>query len=125
MRLLGLAWSGAGSESILEAASQLAAAQRADGGWAQLDTLGSDAYATGQAIYALHTAGHLGSETLQKGVRFLLESQLADGSWHVRSRSYPIQSNYFDTGFPHGRDQWISAAGTSWACIGLSLAIRP
>ena len=31
----------------------------------------------------------------------------------------------FDTGFPHGRDQWISAAGTSWACIGLSLAVTP
>jgi hypothetical protein len=23
-----------------------------------------------------------------------------------------------DTGFPHGRDQWISAAGTSWAASG-------
>jgi len=29
---------------------------------------------------------------------------------------------YFDSGFPHGFDQWISAAGTSWATIALSLA---
>jgi ankyrin repeat protein len=125
MRLLGLTWGGAKSELIQGAAFQLAAAQRADGGWAQLDTLSSDAYATGQALYALNTAGHLPDETLQKAVRFLLDSQLADGSWHVRSRSYPIQPNYFDTGFPHGRDQWISAAGTSWACIGLSFAVKP
>jgi len=29
---------------------------------------------------------------------------------------------YFDAGFPHGFDQWISAAGTSWATMALSLA---
>jgi hypothetical protein len=29
---------------------------------------------------------------------------------------------YFDSGFPHGFDQWISAAGTSWATLALSLA---
>ncbi len=125
MRLLGLAWGGAGAELIRDAASQLAATQHADGGWGQLDTLPSDAYATGQALYALNTAQYVSGESLQKGTRFLLETQLADGSWHVRSRSYPVQSNYFDTGFPHGRDQWISAAATSWACIGLSLAIKP
>jgi ankyrin repeat protein len=124
MRLLGLTWGGAKSSLIREAAAQVAAAQRADGGWPQLDTLSSDAYATGQALYALNTAGHLREETLNKGVRFLLDTQLADGSWHVRSRSYPLQPNYFDTGFPHGRDQWISAAATSWACIGLSYAVK-
>jgi ankyrin repeat protein len=125
MRLLGLSWAGWESGSIRKAAAELRAMQRTDGGWAQLDTLQSDAYATGQAMYALQTAGHLTDDTLAKGVRFLLETQLADGSWRVRSRAFPIQTNYFDTGFPNGRDQWISAAGTSWACIGLSLAIRP
>jgi hypothetical protein len=29
---------------------------------------------------------------------------------------------YFDAGFPHGFDQWISAAGTSWATLALSQA---
>ena len=125
MRVAGLAWAGAPVASIRAAAAQLAAVQHSDGGWAQLDTLPSDAYATGQALYALHTAGQLRNESLQRGSHFLLESQLADGSWHVRSRAYPVQSNYFDTGFPHGRDQWISAAGTSWACIGLSFAATP
>ena len=120
MRLLGLVWAGA---RIQDAASQLASTQRKDGGWAQLDGMPSDAYATGQALFALHTAGHLSADQLRQGVRFLLDTQLADGTWHVRSRAYPIQSKYFDTGFPHGRDQWISAAGTSWASAALSLAV--
>ena len=124
MRLLGLVWGGSDPAVIGEAASQLAAGQRADGGWAQLETLSSDAYATGQALYALSTSGHLPAEPLRSGVRYLLDTQLADGTWLVRSRSYPLQPKYFDTGFPHGRDQWISAAATSWACIGLSLAVE-
>jgi hypothetical protein len=125
MRLLGLAWSGRNTAAVRAAASKLLLDQRPDGGWAQLDTLSSDAYATGQALYALQNAGSLSRVSLDKAVRFLLQTQLADGTWHVRSRAYPLQSNYFDTGFPHGRDQWISAAGTSWACVGLTLAVDP
>jgi hypothetical protein len=53
--------------------------------------------------------------------RFCYETQLADGSWLVRSRSFPFQP-LKDSGFPHGKDQWISAAGTSWAAMALSLA---
>ena len=124
MRLLGLAWAGAEPQVLRAAADQLISSRRADGGWAQLDTLTSDAYATGQALYALDVAGYLPKQMLDEGVRFLLDTQLEDGSWHVYSRSYPVQPNYFDTGFPHGRDQWISAAATSWACIGLSLAVE-
>ena len=124
MRLLGLVWAGAGPPLIQVAASKLISGQRLDGGWAQLDTLPSDAYATGQALYALHTAEVLSQDSLEKAERFLLQTQLADGTWHVRSRSYPTQPNYSDTGFPGGRDQWISAAATSWACIGLSLAVE-
>ena len=120
MRLLGLVWAGTQSSTIKAAATQVLVTQRSDGGWAQLHTLKSDAYATGQALYALHVAGGLPKHVRRKGVRFLLSTQVADGSWHVRSRSYPVQSNYFDTGFPHGRDQWISAAATSWACVALS-----
>ena len=123
MRVLGLAWAGGEPQAMRRAAAELLALQRADGGWAQLDTLNSDAYATGQALYALQLAGSLPRPALDRGVRFLLATQRSDGSWHVRSRSFPRQTNYFDTGFPHGRDQWISAAGTSWACIGLTMAL--
>ena len=123
MRLLGMIWAGMDQDLIRNAASALAADQRPDGGWAQLTTLPSDAYATGQTLYALHTSGHLSRESLVRAMRYLLDTQLVDGTWHVRSRAFPLQLRYFDTGFPHGRDQWISAAGTSWACIGLSVAM--
>lgn len=116
MRLLGLTWANAPKADIDNAASELLAAQRADGGWAQLDGLETDAYATGQAMVALQGAGiHSG-----RGVAYLLRTQLADGTWHVRTRSSPFQP-LKDSGFPHGRDQWISAAGTSWAALALTL----
>jgi N-acyl-D-amino-acid deacylase len=39
-------------------------------------------------------------------VKFLVKAQFADGSWHVRSRSNPFQT-YIESGFPHGKDQFI------------------
>ncbi|MCA9213895.1 MAG: hypothetical protein KDB27_12575 [Planctomycetales bacterium] len=43
-----------------------------------------------------------------------------DGSWpwRVISRSVKFQP-YFESGFPHGHDQWISAAATGWAATAL------
>ena len=123
--LLGLAWSNAGA-AVGEAGRRLAATQRPDGGWAQLPGMGSDAYATGEALYALNVAGRMPvtSPTYQKGVRYLLSTQAVDGSWHVKARSLWIQP-YFESGFPYGHDQWISAAGTSWACMALALTVEP
>jgi len=117
MRLLGLTWADAPKADIDEAAAELLAAQRADGGWSQLDELETDAYATGQAMVALIMTGH----RVERGVAYLLRTQLTDGTWHVRTRSSPFQP-LKDSGFPHGRDQWISAAGTSWAAMGLTLS---
>jgi N-acyl-D-amino-acid deacylase len=123
MRLLGLTWAGMDRIRISDAAATLASEQRPDGGWAQLSTLSSDSYATGQALYALHTSGMLSRDSLGRAARYLMRTQAEDGTWHVRSRAYPLQPRYFDTGFPYGRDQWISAAGTSWAVLGLSYAL--
>jgi hypothetical protein len=39
---------------------------------------------------------------------------MQDGSWHVRKRALPTQP-YFESGFPNGVDQYISAAATNWA----------
>jgi ankyrin repeat protein len=124
--LLALAWSNAKPASIAAAAKALAAAQRPDGGWSQLSSMGSDAYATGEALYALNTAGRMpvADPVYVAGVRYLLNTQAADGSWHVNSRSIWVQP-YFESGFPYGYDQWISAAGTSWATIALSLTVDP
>jgi hypothetical protein len=50
----------------------------------------------------------------RRGVEFLLRTQLDDGSWYVRSRAVKLQP-YFQSGFPHDHDQWISTAATSFA----------
>jgi ankyrin repeat protein len=124
-RVLGLTWAGASRAAIRRAADALIAQQRADGGWGQIATLPSDAYATGQALTALAESGIVlpSAPAYARGVRFLLETQLEDGSWFVRSRTIPIQP-YFDSGFPHGKDQFISAAATNWATMALTWAVQ-
>jgi hypothetical protein len=97
----------------------IVAEQRTDGGWSQLPTLASDAYATGQALVALCEAGLVGSTAYKRGVKFLLKTQLEDGSWYVKSRAIPFQP-YFESGFPHGQDQWVSMAASNWATMALA-----
>jgi ankyrin repeat protein len=122
-RLLGLVWSRAGSTEIARAAAGLRRDQRPEGGWAQNKYLAPDAYATGLALYALNQADQLRASDpeYRKGVDFLLKTQLDDGSWYVRSRSPKFQP-YFQSGFPHGHDQWISATATAYAVMALSPA---
>jgi ankyrin repeat protein len=114
-QMLGLTWGGGSREKIRKTASQLRELQRSDGGWGQIPALASDAYATGQALVALRESGMTPSEApFQRGVRYLVESQMEDGSWLVRTRAPSFQP-YFDSDFPHGYDQFISAAATNWA----------
>jgi Squalene-hopene cyclase C-terminal domain len=124
-RQLGLGWAGADRKIIQKAARRLIAEQRSDGGWAQIPSLASDAYATGQALVALQQSGALQTTdpVYQRGIQFLLNTQLEDGSWHVKSRAISIQP-YFESGFPHGHDQWISAAASNWAAMALVPAAR-
>ncbi len=119
-QLLSLAWSGADAEAVRKSATALLALRRADGGWAQLPTLASDAYATGQALYALREAGGLAvaDPVYRGGVSFLLRNQCEDGSWFVQTRALPVQP-YFESGFPHGRSQFVSCAATCWATMAL------
>jgi ankyrin repeat protein len=120
-QLLGLAWAGESAQKLQPLAKALIAEQRPDGGWAQLPGTKSDAYATGQAVHALRTAAGLNSSepAVDYGRRFLLKTQLADGTWYVHRRAFPFQPT-MNSGFPHGKDSWISAAATSWAVIALS-----
>jgi hypothetical protein len=124
-QLLGMGWSGANKEIIGRAAERLIAGQRSDGGWAQLPSLASDAYATGEALVALKESGALAVSdgAYKRGIQFLVSTQLEDGSWYVKSRSLPFQP-YFESDFPHGHDQWISAAATNWATMALALSIE-
>jgi ankyrin repeat protein len=127
-QLFGLAWAGVkpDNEIIKKGVRELIAEQRADGGWAQLPSLPSDAYATGQALVALKQAAAVlaTDSSYKRGIEFLLKTQLEDGSWYVKSRAVPLQP-YFEGGFPHGHDQWISAAGTNWAAMALALTSAP
>ena len=123
MQLLGLAWAKAPSDDVRRSAASLLREQRPDGGWAQLATLETDAYTTGQALVALQTSGYdVTSAAYRRGVGYLLRTQFSDGSWLVRSRTFPLQP-LKDSGFPHGKNQWISAAGTSWATMAIALAL--
>jgi len=121
-QLLGLAWAGEPAGKLQPLAKALLKDQRTDGGWAQLPGLNSDAYATGEAIYALITSGcaQNSNAAIERGKGFLLNTQLEDGTWYVHRRAFPFQPT-MQSGFPHGKDSWISAAATSWAVLALSL----
>lgn len=109
-----------GEELQAAAVKQLLSQQRPDGGWAQTAKMKSDAYATGTVLAALFEAGGMTAEhpAVQRGIRYLLETQRDDGTWHVKTRAKGFQK-YFESGFPHGKDQFISIAASSWATLAL------
>ena len=123
--MLALQEAGADETAIAAAAWELLKTQKPDGGWAQLPSMEADAYATGTALVALHRAGGLAVDhpAYSRGVAFLVKAQRADGSWFIASRSKPFQP-YYESGFPHGKDQFISAATSGWAVTALILATR-
>jgi squalene cyclase len=125
MRLRGLASAGAYRDEVRKAADALTAQQRPDGGWAGNPNLASDAFSTARVLYALRETGTAAaaSDAHQRGVRYLLRTQFADGSWHVRSRAVKFQP-YFQSGFPFDHDQWISAAATAYATTALAADIE-
>jgi len=124
-KLMGLVWAKVRPAEIAAQSGRLLALQRADGGWGQWPTMNTDAYATGQALYALRVSGHSRrSPQYERGVQYLLRTQRQDGSWFVPSRAFAIQT-YIDAGFPHARDQFISTAATSWAVMALTYGLAP
>ena len=124
-QLLGLHWINGSGEKESIVAKKLISLQRADGGWSQLPTMGSDAYATGQALYALYESGLIKpeDEVYQKGIRYLLGTQDDAGAWIVLTRSSPIQP-FFSSGFPpYDENQFISASASNWAVMALLIAL--
>lgn len=122
MQILGIVW--ADRNAPANRVRQLIAKQRPDGGWGQTDNLPADAYATGEALWALHESGTPVSDSVYRhGVDFLLRTQQNDGTWHVVSRALGFQP-YFQSGFPYDHDQWISQAGTAMASIALTFGAK-
>jgi hypothetical protein len=123
-RLLGLAWSKAARAIIDSAIGDLRALQAPDGGWPQLSTLPTDGYATGLALYALSVGGVPAADPAYRaGLEYLLSTQASDGTWHVKTRALGFQP-YFESGYPYGPDQWISAAGTAYATMAIAAAVE-
>ena len=122
--LLGLIWAEAPRHEVARQQQALITLQRPDGGWGQMPTLSSDAYATGQALYALQVAGVGAKDPVyRRGVDFLLRTQLEDGTWFVRTRAFGVQP-YVETGFPHGPSPVISASASGWAASARAQAAR-
>lgn len=68
----------------------------------------TDALATGQALYALGTAGAGGDDpAVRRGWYYLAAAQQKDGSWLVQSRN------------PNAHPPVISYFATDWATLGL------
>ncbi|MDB5310188.1 MAG: hypothetical protein JWO38_4390 [Gemmataceae bacterium] len=97
---------------------RLAGRQSADGGWGQTRDAASDAFATGQAVYALATV-RPAEPAVATGRAYLLKTQEKDGSWAMASRP----------GGPGGKAAKnvapITHAGTTWAVMGLIRSSPP
>ena len=93
---------------------QIQQRQNDDGGWSQSHEMSSDAWATGQALYALAHAGLTASSpVISRGHDFLVKTQREDGSWPMTSR--PIKP-----GGPGSTSLIpIIGAGSAWAVMGL------
>ena len=123
-RLRAFEYVGEDPEVVSKAVEELLNTQRSDGGWAQTSEIESDAYATGTVLVALLRAGGLSAEhpAIRRGIAYLVDTQLDDGSWHVVTRAEPFQT-YFESGFPHGKDQFISLTASSWSTLALLLSL--
>ena len=106
MKLLGLATEDAAfratiREVLIAAKADLLAHQLGDGGWEETDGMGANAFATGQALYALRAAGQsVASAPFQKGVDWLLEHQLWTGAWPQMNTHSGDASQYAPTMWP-------------------------
>jgi hypothetical protein len=88
--------------------------QNADGGWSQAPDMPSDAWATGQALYALaHTGSTSDDPAVARGRAFLARTQREDGSWPMTSRPIKPGGEGSKSLIP------ITGAGSAWAVLGL------
>ncbi|MFP6904276.1 MAG: prenyltransferase/squalene oxidase repeat-containing protein [Verrucomicrobiota bacterium] len=124
-KLLAAAKNGGDSSTIYRLRTRILDRQDEDGSWRQIVGMPGDAYATGQTLLILLETRDGSTTTalaIERGIAFLLKDRKADGSWHVKSRSKPIQK-LFDNGDPHGTDQFISTAATAWAVAALAWSL--
>ncbi len=99
-------------ESATDRGAPLRALQNEDGGWGWRAGAPSDAIATGQALYALASLDFDGDRAIvEKGVRWLVAAQKANGSWTVDA---PLD------GWNEELTKHSVYWATAWAAMGLS-----
>ena len=119
-RLLGLQWFGGSAEESTRIVERIVKRQREDGGWNAEGTLDSEAYSTGQTLFALLDNGTpADAPVVRRAAEYLAKTQQADGSWFVATRAKPVQV-FFDNGDPHGKSQFISIAATGFSTAALA-----
>ncbi len=125
-RLLGLKEAGAGEKEIAAAAWELLKTQRADGGWSQLDDGKSDAYATGSALYRTAPRGRSegGYGGVQGRCRVPAQEPVAGRDVEREDRGVRPFQPYYESGFPHEKDQFISISASGWATAALVAAMK-
>jgi hypothetical protein len=99
-------------------AERIVARQNADGGWSQAPDMPSDAWATGQALYAL-AGWDVAATAIQRGRAFLASTQRPDGSWAMTSRPTKPGETGSKSLIP------ITGAGSAWAVAGLAKSGAP
>lgn len=108
------------AEEWMPLARKIIERQNEDGGWNQTKSMPSDAWATGQALYALACAGLKPAEPAIAHARaFLIKAQRADGSWPMISRPTKPGGAGSTSLIP------ITGAGSAWAVLGLSRSSSP
>jgi squalene-hopene/tetraprenyl-beta-curcumene cyclase len=119
LRLLLDARRRAADKQLQPAIDRLLKHQNADGGWGQTNDSPSDAYATGQALYALSFAEVKQDRMeIQRAISFLVSTQREDGSWPMISRGHPGVE-------PYAYLVPITYFGTAWATLGLTRFVPP
>jgi hypothetical protein len=98
--------------------AEILSRQNTDGGWAWKQGAESDAFATGQALYALCRSGLSGADpAVRRARRYLILTQQEDGSWLVPARAIsPSQDPTRLSKLAPIYRYW----GTAWATIGLA-----
>ncbi len=99
---------------------QLLKRQNPDGGWGVLPNAKSDAFSTGQSLYALCSVRSADTDAdIRRGQKFLLDTQNPDGSWTV----FPgLTSNGGPDRLKKLEPIWKNW-GSSWAVIGLAKSL--
>ena len=96
---------------------QLLNQQKPDGGWSWLPKDNSNAFSTGQTLYALNLAGIPPNDShIQNAVNYLLKTQKEDGTWFV-------DSDLTSRDGSDAKDYVYTYWGTAWATIGLARSL--